>query len=64
MKACLREPGDRAAALERFEPLLTDLVHLPADHGEVLLARRPLDRRSATERQRDIRAGCWAGSAS
>jgi hypothetical protein len=24
--------GDRAAALRRFEPLLADLAHLPADH--------------------------------
>jgi hypothetical protein len=30
--ACLAEAGDRAAALQRFEPLLADLAHLPADH--------------------------------
>jgi len=41
---CLAESGDRAAALEWFEPLLADLVHLPADHGLVSEVRTRYER--------------------
>lgn len=37
--ACLAEAGDRPAALQRFEPLLADLAHLPADHWLVTEVR-------------------------